>query len=83
MEIGKYYKVYDKGNNFWMIGRVETVGGLDETDGYYRGKATYMSSHSQFDRNPHQWSYGSRQGHKGRTYQDATQEEINWLNYCI
>ncbi len=80
MEIGKYYRVEE--NNFWMIGRVETVGGLEE-DGYYRGKAIYISCQRNFSPKPTSWSYGRKDVYGKRTYREATPQEIVWLEYCI
>jgi len=77
MEEGKYYKVEDSGG-FWMIGIALSNGRLDD-DGYYRSKAQFINK-GCYNKNA-DWSYGGN-GQK-RTYREATNEEIGWLEYCI
>lgn len=78
LKVGEIYYVDDK-SGFWMIGEAITEG-VKEIDGYYRSKATFISSNSFLYKN--KWSYKSA-NNNNRTFRLATSEEKQWLQACI
>ncbi len=78
MEVGKYYRVDDIEDDWWMIGKVTEVGELED-DGNWRGEALTINSNKYFESSG--WCYKSEDG--SRDYREATPSEIAWLDECI
>jgi len=83
--VGKYYKVTEPNVDLVLIGKVVESIGIPDSDEYNtRGKAHYInvkSGESKFvDKDPG-WCFHSSNG--SRTFEDASQEEIDWLDLCI
>jgi hypothetical protein len=79
MEIGKIYFVKDKApGTFWMLGRCTGEDLESDEPQYRRNNSTRIDSNNMFFEDSC-WCYESIEG---RTYREATQEEIIWFEEC-